>query len=56
MNSRGQERTIAQEFRTHVWILGGLVALMWAVEFLDVFVRSRKSKKKKIKKKGNKTC
>lgn len=38
MNSRGQERSIAQEFRTHVWILGGLVALMWAVELLDVFV------------------
>jgi membrane associated rhomboid family serine protease len=35
---REKSRTIAQEFRTQVMILGGFVALMWAVEFLDVFV------------------
>jgi membrane associated rhomboid family serine protease len=38
MSSSADEKAIAQEFKTHVWILGGLVAIMWAVEILDQFV------------------
>jgi len=38
MSSSGEEKAIAQEFKTQIWILGGLVAIMWAVEILDQFV------------------
>lgn len=38
MSSSGEEKAIAQEFKTQVLILGGLVAIMWAVEILDQFV------------------
>lgn len=35
-NSQG--KTINQELRTQVTIIGGSVALMWAIEILDIFV------------------
>jgi membrane associated rhomboid family serine protease len=38
MSSSGEEKAIAQEIKTQIWILGGLVAIMWAVEILDQFV------------------
>jgi len=38
MSSSGEEKAIAQEFKTQIWILGGLVAIMWVVEILDQFV------------------
>ncbi len=38
MSISQEKRAIAQEFRTQVWLLGGLVAMMWAVEILDQFV------------------
>jgi len=38
MSSSGEEKAIAQEIKTQLWILGGLVAIMWAVEILDQFV------------------
>ena len=38
MSSSGEEKAIAQEIKTQLWILGGLVAVMWAVEILDQFV------------------
>ena len=38
MSSSGEGKAIAQEFKTHVWILGGLVAMLWAIEILDQFV------------------
>lgn len=38
MSSSKEGTAIAQEFKTQVWILGGLVAIMWAVEILDQFV------------------
>jgi membrane associated rhomboid family serine protease len=38
MSSSGEEEAIAQEFKTQIWILGGLVAIMWVVEILDQFV------------------
>jgi len=38
MSSNGEQTTIAQELRTQIVTLGGLVALMWAVEILDQFV------------------
>jgi membrane associated rhomboid family serine protease len=31
--------TIAQELKSHIAILGGLVGLMWGLEILDVFLR-----------------
>lgn len=36
--STNESRTIAEELRTHVLVLGGFVALMWAVEIVDQFV------------------
>jgi membrane associated rhomboid family serine protease len=33
--SGNNERTIAQELKTHVVVLGGFIALMWAVEIVD---------------------
>lgn len=38
MKGDREGRTIAQELRSHAVILGGLVALMWAIEILDQFV------------------
>ncbi len=38
MSSSGEKEAIAQEFKTQMWILGGLVAAMWAIEILDQFV------------------
>ncbi|MBD2038081.1 rhomboid family intramembrane serine protease [Phormidium sp. FACHB-592] len=38
MSSSGEEKAIAQEIKTQLWILGGLVVVMWAVEILDQFV------------------
>ncbi|XHX77081.1 MAG: rhomboid family intramembrane serine protease [Stenomitos frigidus ULC029] len=38
MSNSGEETAIAQEIKTQLWILGGLVAIMWAVEILDQFV------------------
>lgn len=38
MSSSSEEKAIAQEFKTQMWILGGLVALMWSIEILDQFV------------------
>ena len=38
MSSSGEKEAIAQEFKTQIWILGGLVAIMWVVEILDQFV------------------
>ena len=38
MSIGGEEKAIAQELKTQIWILGGLVAVMWAVEILDQFV------------------
>ncbi len=35
---RGEEKAIAQELKTQVAILGGLLALMWMIEILDQFV------------------
>lgn len=35
--SQNRSRTIAQEIRSQAFILGGFVALMWAVELLDTF-------------------
>lgn len=31
--------TIAQELKSHIAILGGLVALMWSLEIVDIFLR-----------------
>lgn len=36
--SNNDSRTIAEELRIHVLVLGGFVALMWAVEIVDQFV------------------
>jgi hypothetical protein len=41
MTGRRPEPTIAQELKTQVIILGGLVAIAWAVEFVDLFVFKR---------------
>jgi len=41
MTGRKPEPTIAQELKTQVIILGGLVAIAWAVEFADLFVFKR---------------
>jgi membrane associated rhomboid family serine protease len=38
MSSRGEERAIVQELKTQIFILGGLLAIMWILEILDVFV------------------
>ncbi len=31
-------QAIAQELRLHAWILGGIVAFLWLLEFVDVFL------------------
>lgn len=36
--SKRQARSMAQELKAQVFVLGGLVALMWAVEILDLFL------------------
>lgn len=36
--SRNQPGAIARELRTHIRILGGLVALLWGIEFLDLLI------------------
>lgn len=38
MSRSDEGRSIAQELRTHVIVLVGFVALMWAIEILDQFV------------------
>lgn len=36
-----EDKAIQQELRTHILILGGLVALMWGIELFDQFVFRR---------------
>lgn len=36
--SSSETKAIAREFKAQVYILGGLVALMWALEFVDLFL------------------
>lgn len=36
--SSSETKAIAREFKAQVYILGGLVALMWALEFIDLFL------------------
>ncbi len=38
MSSSAEKDAIAQEFKAQMWILGGLVAVMWVIEILDQFV------------------
>jgi membrane associated rhomboid family serine protease len=38
MSSNGEERAIARELKTQFTVLGGLVALMWILELVDLFV------------------
>jgi membrane associated rhomboid family serine protease len=35
--SKQESGAIAREIKTHVLVLGGLVALMWITEFVDIF-------------------
>ncbi|NJL19739.1 MAG: rhomboid family intramembrane serine protease [Leptolyngbyaceae cyanobacterium SM1_3_5] len=36
--SSGEMKSIAREFKLHVAIIGGLVALAWAIEIVDLFL------------------
>ncbi|MGA7934357.1 MAG: rhomboid family intramembrane serine protease [Kovacikia sp.] len=38
MSNSGEDRAIAQEFQTHLMVLGGLVALVWGIEIADQFI------------------
>ncbi len=42
MSKSGEETSIAQEIKTQITILGGLVALMWVIEIINVVFFQRR--------------